>query len=277
MLWSGYLIVAVIFLYPTFMDNYRKIHQTAVIGSYDEAVTAADTEYITEMKERTTRYNQELYEGQMQKSFSYQGAKYDDEEYDTLLSMTELSNVMGYIEIPTIDVYLPIAHGTHTVDLEYEVGHMYGTSLPFGGSNTHSVIAGHTGLKNALLFTNLVDMRTGDIFYIHVLDEIHEYTVDQIRVVLPEDADPYLQIIENGDYVTLYTCTPYGVNDHRLLVRGKRTGNIVIGDDGGENIQSTIKNRQAITRMLLMILIPLLLFSGGVIWIFRTKSDVDAV
>ena len=129
---------------------------------------------------------------------------------------------MGYLEIPCISVNLPIYHGTDAEILERGVGHLAASSIPVGGKSTHSVLTGHTGLSSAKLFTDLTEMKNDDLFFIHVLDRTLAYKVDQISVVKPEDTEK-LQIIDGKDYVTLVTCTPYGVNDHRLLVRGVRT------------------------------------------------------
>lgn len=145
----------------------------------------------------------------------------DAKEYNSLLNMAD-GGVMGFIKIPCIDVSLPIYHGTSAEILELGAGHLQGTSLPIGGESTHSVITGHTGLSSAKLFTDLTELEEGDMFFLHVMGEKLAYKVDQISVILPEEMDKLT--IENGkDYCTLVTCTPYGVNTHRLLVRGERT------------------------------------------------------
>ncbi|MCD8138100.1 MAG: class C sortase [Parabacteroides gordonii] len=142
-------------------------------------------------------------------------------DYESLLNMTD-DGVMGSIEIPSIDVSLPIYHGTSDEVLDKGVGHMEGTSLPVGGESTHCVLTGHTGLSNAKLFTDLTEMEEGDIFFLHIFGETLAYEVDQIKVVLPTELDD-LYITDGKDYCTLITCTPYGINSHRLLVRGIRT------------------------------------------------------
>ena len=141
--------------------------------------------------------------------------------YNNILNLDH-SGIMGYLEIPCISVNLPIYHGTDAEILERGVGHLAASSIPVGGKSTHSVLTGHTGLSSAKLFTDLTEMKNDDLFFIHVLDRTLAYKVDQISVVKPEDTEK-LQIIDGKDYVTLVTCTPYGVNDHRLLVRGART------------------------------------------------------
>lgn len=146
---------------------------------------------------------------------------YQDRPYNKLLNYNS-QGVMGFLEIPAIKVKLPIYHGTSNSVLEKGAGHLEGTSLPVGGESTHSILTGHTGLNKAKLFTDLTSVQKGDLFFITILNQKLAYVVDDINVVLPEDTSK-LQIIEGKDYVTLVTCTPYGVNDHRLLVRGART------------------------------------------------------
>ena len=146
---------------------------------------------------------------------------YQDTPYNKLL-IYDSQGIMGFLEIPGIKVKLPIYHGTSNDVLQKGVGHLEGSSLPVGGESTHSILTGHTGLNKAKLFTDLTSVQKGDLFFITVLNRKLAYVVDDINVVLPEDTSK-LQIAEGKDYVTLITCTPYGVNDHRLLVRGVRT------------------------------------------------------
>lgn len=145
----------------------------------------------------------------------------DKMSYEDMLSF-DSSGIMGFLEIPGIQVELPIYHGTSDTVLEKGVGHLQGSSFPVGGSSTHAVLTGHTGLNKARLFTDLTAMKKGDLFFVVVLDEMLAYRVDDIRICVPEDTKA-LRIAEGEDHVTLVTCTPYGVNDHRLLVRGTRT------------------------------------------------------
>ncbi len=145
----------------------------------------------------------------------------DTSDYDTILNFAA-EGVMGYVEIPKIDVLLPIYHGVSSAVLAKGIGHLPETSLPVGGESTHAVLAGHSGMSNARLFTDLPDLELGDIFYIHVYNKTMTYTVDQIKTVSPTDTSD-LNIVEGKDYVTLVTCVPVTVNSHRLLVRGVRT------------------------------------------------------
>ena len=146
---------------------------------------------------------------------------YKDTPYSNLLNY-DSQGIMGFLEIPAIKVKLPIYHGTSPAVLQKGVGHLEGSSLPVGGESTHSILTGHTGLNKAKLFTDLTSVQKGDMFFVSVLGRKMAYVVDDINVVLPDDTSR-LQVVEGKDYVTLITCTPYGVNDHRLLVRGVRT------------------------------------------------------
>ena len=152
--------------------------------------------------------------------FDPEAVEKQNEDYDNILNIAG-DGVMGAVEIPSIDVYLPIYHGTDSKSLEKGAGHLENSSFPVGGKGTHSIISAHTGLPSAKMFDNLTEVKEGDIFYIHVLNRTLAYEVNQIKVVLPENISDLL-INKNRDYVTLITCTPYGINSHRLLVRGER-------------------------------------------------------
>ena len=172
------------------------------------------------MLQASRDYNQSL----AARETSYFLSERQQAEYDSLLDVGG-TGIMGYIEIPEIDVSLPIYHGTEDTVLQAAVGHLEWTSLPVGGESTHCVLSGHRGLPSAKLFTNLDKLREGDTFLLRVLDEILTYEVDQILIVEPQDTAA-LEIVEGQDYCTLVTCTPYGINTHRLLVRGHRIDNI---------------------------------------------------
>lgn len=276
-LWLGFVAATCVLVGPSFIDSMYSIEQAQSIASYIRDAEEMDVEDAQAMFDRARTYNREIAARQLESAFTYLGPDLTDEEYDSLLMLGSEGNIMCYVEVPSADIYLPVAHGTDTHTLIYEAGHMYGTSLPTGGPSTHAVIAGHTGLKSADLFTHLTDTKEGDVFYIHVLGEIHEYTVDRIKVVLPEDEDPYLQVEEGGDYVTLYTCTPYGVNDHRLLVRGYRSGDVEVGGEGGEGIQQKRMNKMAILKAVLFAAIPLLVLIIGGVLVFRKKGAYTEV
>ena len=199
-----------LFMYPIVSNWYGEYTAYTSIESYDKTIQAVGDEAINQMQKAADEYNAAIAKHDSQKVSSM--------HYDELLAVTDS---IGYIEIPKINVYLPIFHGMSDDVLQKGIGHMEGTSLPTGGSSTHCVLAGHTGLPSANLFTDLDQLKNGDLFYIHSLDKVLAYQVDQIKVVLPYETDD-VQIAEAEDYVTLITCTPYGINSHRLLVRGTR-------------------------------------------------------
>ena len=209
-----------ILLYPTVSDYWNSFHQSRAIASYLEQIENIDpVDYENEWA-RAEQYNREL----SGKPNRFMLSEEEYAEYETMLNLTG-SGIMGYIEIPKISCSLPIYHGTDEAVLQIAVGHIEGTSLPTGGAGTHTVLSGHRGLPSARLFTDLDQMEEGDLFVIRVLDRVMTYMVDQILIVLPEEMDG-LAIDPKEDYCTLVTCTPYGINSHRLLVRGKRTDNV---------------------------------------------------
>lgn len=218
-------IIAVIILvggigllaYPSISDFVNELHQTRAIGSYVEKNKDVSKEEKARLLEEAKAYNKSL----LYKTNRYYLNEEDKKEYNRILDITN-TGVMGYIEIPKIGVNMPIYHGTDEGVLQIAVGHIAGSSFPIGGASTHSLISGHRGLPSAKLFTDIDQLEPGDLFYIHVFDEVIAYKVDKIDTVLPDQVET-LGIEEGKDYVTLITCTPYGVNSHRLLVRGERT------------------------------------------------------
>lgn len=207
-----------VLLYPSFSDLWNQRRQESMIGTYVETVAQLTKEDHSALRQAAQEYNAGL-DGTFHDAFIADRIGQDD-PYWSLLD-PDGSGVMGYIEIPKISVRLPVYHGTGEDALQRGIGHLAGTSLPVGGAGTHCVLSGHRGLPTALLFTDLDRLISGDRFYLHVLDETLAYEVDRIAVVEPTEVSDLLP--ESGaDYVTLVTCTPYGVNTHRLLVRGHR-------------------------------------------------------
>ena len=207
-------------LYPSVSDYWNSFHQTQAIASYAENVATMDQARYDALWEDAKAYNAFL----LGRSNAYLLSEAQRAQYEELLDVSGLG-VMGYIEIPSIGCSLPIYHGTEESVLQIAVGHLDWTSLPVGGASTHCVLSGHRGLPSAKLFTNLDKLVEGDVFMLRVLDEVLTYEVDQILIVEPQEVAA-LQIVEGKDYCTLVTCTPYGVNTHRLLVRGHRIENI---------------------------------------------------
>ena len=207
-----------VMLYPTVSDYVNQINQSRAVASYSEEVeNLSDVDYQAYF-DAADDYNRRLAETP--------DAFYRPEEVSGYTDTLDVSGtgIMGYITISKIGVELPIYHGTSDGVLQVAAGHLEGSSLPVGGAGTHAVISAHRGLPSAKLFTNLDELEVGDTFTITVLDRVLTYEVDQISIVLPTETD-LLQPVEGKDYVTLMTCTPYGINTHRLLVRGKRIEN----------------------------------------------------
>lgn len=203
--------------YPTVSNLWNQAHQSRAIATYSKQVEKLDDSENKKMLKAARKYNKSL----LKKSDHWKLSKKDKKKYESLLDVSG-TGIMGYIEVPKIDCSLPIYHGTDEGALQIAIGHLEGSSLPVGGKNTHCVLSGHRGLPSARLFTDLDQMEEGDIFILNILGRKLAYEVDQIRVVLPEEMSD-LEVIEGKDLCTLVTCTPYGINTHRLLVRGHRT------------------------------------------------------
>ena len=214
-----FLIGLSLLLYPTASDWWNSFHQSHAIASYAEAVAEMDDVSYEQAWAQAQAYNETLRSNNRR----YQPTGEETEQYENLLNISG-NGIMGYIEIPAIGVSLPIYHGTEDTVLQIAIGHIEGSSLPVGGPGTHCVVSGHRGLPSAKLFTDLDKLTEGDTFMLRVLDEVLTYEVDQIHIVEPHEVS-LLEIEEGRDLCTLVTCTPYGVNSHRLLVRGHRIEN----------------------------------------------------
>ena len=216
-----FLLALGITLYPIISTRYNEQHQSEIHTAYQEQVEQVDTSAIGKARELANQYNATLLPGVQQvDSFSDEAILYASDDYESQLNITT-GGIMGYVEIPKIGVTLPIYHGTENSTLEKGVGHLLGSSLPVGGESTHAVLTAHSGMASQKMFSDLDLLKTGDVFYQDVLGERLAYQVDQIKTVLPYDTT-YLGITGGEDYCTLVTCTPFGVNTHRLLVRGSR-------------------------------------------------------
>ena len=218
------IVVAIILIagvgllaYPTIADYVNELHSSKAIGSYVEKTKDLSKEEKENLLEEAREYNKSL----VDKINRYYLNEEERKRYDHILDITK-TGIMAYIEIPKLNVYMPVYHGTDEGVLQIAAGHLPGSSFPVGGESTHSLISGHSGLPSAKLFTDIDKLQEGDLFFVHVFDEVLAYRVNQIKVVLPDDVET-LEIEKGKDYVTLITCTPYGVNSHRLLVRGERT------------------------------------------------------
>ena len=203
-------------LYPTFADWWNSFHQSRAVASYVEQVANMDDDQYQEIWNAAWNYNRSL----IDRPNDYLLSDEQRQHYNSLLNVGG-NGIMGYIEIPKIDIVYPIYHGTDEAVLQIAIGHLDWTSMPVGGEGSHCVVSGHRGLPSARLFTDLDQMEIGDTFLLRVLDEVLTYEVDQIKIVEPQETDDLL-IVEGEDLCTLITCTPYGINSHRMLVRGHR-------------------------------------------------------
>ena len=252
---TGLLIVMLLaglslLLYPSVSDYWNSLHQTRAIAGYAEDVADLNKKQYDEIWSAAQAYNRKLAEMPGARALS----EAEKREYEKQLNLSGIG-IMGYIEIPAIDCSLPIYHGTEESVLQMAIGHLEWSSLPIGGEGTHCVLSGHRGLPSAKLFTNLDMLMEGDVFMLRVLDEVLTYEVDQILIVEPEDTSA-LDPVPGEDYCTLVTCTPYGINTHRLLVRGHRIANI----DSGSEARVTADGIQVEPLMAAaFVLIPFLL------------------
>ena len=266
-IWTTVLVVLIflaglsLLLYPTFSNYWNSLHQSQAITSYDDAVNQLREEEYQRLWEAAEEYNRSL----LSRPNSFALTQEQTLAYGEMLS-TGSSDVMGYLEIPVLGITLPVRHGTDDDVLQKAVGHLEWSSLPVGGESTHCVLSGHRGLPSSELLTNIDHLEKGDVFYLHVLGQVLEYKVDQIAVVLPDDFS-LLGIQEGEDYVTLLTCTPYGINSHRLLVRGSR-----VADDGSGSGSVALSNEvrsldvkyvAAAALLALIVVVFLVLLLGG--------------
>ena len=246
----GHTIGIGLLSYPTVSDWWNRFHQTRAVASYAAAVSQMKTEDYDRLFAEADDYNRKLAGTGMKWSMTDEEIR----EYNSVLDISD-NGIMGYIDIPRIRQTLPIYHGIDDAVLQFAIGHLAGTSLPVGGDSTHCVVSGHRGLPSARLFTDLDRLIVGDIWTMTVLNRTVTYEVDQIRIVEPEDLSE-LQIVQGSDYCTLLTCTPYGINTHRLLVRGHRIPNL----DGDANVTAdAMQVDQTLVAMVVAVIILLIL------------------
>jgi len=260
-----FILGALVLLYPTISNMWNEYRNSLLIAEYEKQVEILPDEESVRIFDEARNYNRNHTENMIRDAFIEPGDVF--EEYNSILNPIG-DGVMGYLEIDSIGVKLPIFHGTSEETISTGCGHVGGTSFPVGGGGTHAVLSSHRGLPSAKLFTDLDKLGEGDVFVITVLTEKLAYEVDQIKVVLPEDLD-YLQIEEGKDYVTLLTCTPYGVNTHRMLVRGHR----VDFEEKGEvvTIDDIVESGLAVKLLIIGIVVCISLII--IVWVmFRKKS-----
>lgn len=264
-----FLIGAGIFLYPTISDMWNQYRNVRLITEYDTSVTDLSKREYARLWKEAKEYNAEHPVNSIVDAFNESDQYVLTHPYDQVLD-PDGNGLMGSIEIPKINVKIAIYHGLGSDVLEKGAGHIEGTSLPIGGKNTHAVLAAHRGLPGAKLFTDLDQMEIGDKFYLHILGKTLAYKVDQIKTVLPGETKA-LDIVEGEDHVTLLTCTPYGVNTHRLLVRGIRTRYVEQETEKSETVPQKLAEVDPVKLLKAGLLIFVLLVGG--LWIFLHYKD----
>ena len=278
------LLAAVLFLlalgltmYPVVSNWYIGRHQSRIQTEYREVLEQTDTAKLDSIREKAVAYNKTITPGAAEEAYSQASIRLAAEDYVNQLNVSG-SGIMGYVEIPKIGVDLPIYHGTGGDSLDRGTGHLLGSSLPVGGESTHTIITGHSGMASQKMFTDLEQLREGDIFYLHVLDETLAYEVREIHTVLPHDTT-YLGIEPGEDLCTLVTCTPTGVNTHRLLVQGSRIPYVpaeeteASAETHEENTDSHWEKQYWLgVRLGLAAMVFLTLVAGAVLYIRRNRG-----
>ncbi|EOU1948619.1 class C sortase [Clostridium perfringens] len=254
------LIALGFLLYPSFSNYINNKFAVSTISDYTEKINNVKDEEVDDLIKNINKYNYDLFNGTA------------ENELPDCLNIHE-GDVLGYIEIPSINIKLPIYYGTSVDILKKGVGVLDGTSLPVGGENTHSVLSAHTGLANQKLFTDIDKLKDGDVFYLHILKKDLAYKVNQIKVVHPDEIDE-LKISDEKDYVTLLTCYPYGINTERLLVRGERTD---LSPSNVEQVQKEIStfnhsNENLILIVIILISVLIIIFLLFLIMKFKGKN-----
>lgn len=273
-----FLIGFGILVYPTVSNQWNTYRQSKLINNYERVVSDMEPEDFTREWDAARNFNNTMQQNNLYADvFGEDGEDWTGTDYWKVLNIAG-EGVMGYLSIPKINVKISIYHGTGDDVLQTGAGHLNGTKLPIGGASTHSVLAAHRGLPSARLFTDADQMQKGDMFYIHVLDEVLAYKVDQILTMVDKDdhetLEGALQIEAGEDYVTLFTCTPYGVNSHRLLVRGTRvpySGEEEVTDSLSDSMLQAVQNYYMLYLILgLSITILVILIMK---FLFRGKND----
>lgn len=267
----AFLLALGMTLYPVISNYVNEKYASEIHTAYEEIIQQADNSALLEAKKLAIAYNEAITPGTAGEAYSQAALMDASEDYESQLNIAG-NGTMGYVEIPKISVNLPIYHGTGNDSLERGVGHLLGSSLPVGGESTHAILTGHSGMATQKMFTDLEQLSVGDVFYLHILDETLAYQVDSIKTVLPYDTS-LLGITSGKDYCTLVTCTPYGVNTHRLLVRGSRIpyeeAEVIVEETAQEEQPRSSWEEKYLLGLFLGVLAVLILFLAAVIvmWI----------
>ena len=263
-------------LYPVISNYVNEKYASEIHTAYEEVIQQADNSALLEAKELAIAYNEAITPGTAGEAYSQAALLEASVDYESQLNIAG-NGTMGYVEIPKISVNLPIYHGTGNDSLERGVGHLLGSSLPVGGESTHAILTGHSGMATQKMFTDLEQLAVGDVFYLHILDETLAYQVDSIKTVLPYDTS-LLGITSGRDYCTLVTCTPYGVNTHRLLVRGTRIAyeeaEVIVEETAQEEQPQSRWEERYLLGLLLGVLAVLILFLAAVIFMWIRKKYI---
>ena len=263
-------------LYPVISNYVNEKYASEIHTAYEEIIQQADNSSLLEAKKQAIAYNEAITPGTAGEAYSQAALTDASRDYESQLNIAG-DGTMGYVEIPKISVNLPIYHGTNNDSLERGVGHLLGSSLPVGGTSTHAILTGHSGMATQKMFTDLEQLSVGDVFYLHILDETLAYQVDRIKTVLPYDTS-LLGITYGRDYCTLVTCTPYGINTHRLLVRGTRIAyeeaEVIVEETAQEEQQQSRWEEKYLLGLLLGVLAVLILFLAAVIFMWIRKKYI---
>ena len=263
----AFLLALLITLYPVISNYINERYASEIHTAYEEIIQQADNSALLDAKKLAIAYNEAITPGTAGEAYSQAALTDASRDYESQLNIAG-DGTMGYVEIPKISVNLPIYHGTGNDSLERGVGHLLGSSLPVGGTSTHAILTGHSGMATQKMFTDLEQLSVGDVFYLHILDETLAYQVDRIKTVLPYDTS-LLGITSGRDYCTLVTCTPYGINTHRLLVRGTRIAyeeaEVIVEETAQEEQQQSRWEEKYLLGLLLGVLAVLILFLAAFI------------
>ena len=272
----AFLLALLITLYPVISNYVNERYASEIHTAYEEIIQQADNSALLEAKKQAFAYNEAITPGTAGEAYSQAALTDASRDYESQLNIAG-DGTMGYVEIPKISVNLPIYHGTGNDSLERGVGHLLGSSLPVGGASTHAILTGHSGMATQKMFTDLEQLSVGDVFYLHILDETLAYQVDRIKTVLPYDTS-LLGITSGRDYCTLVTCTPYGINTHRLLVRGTRIAyeeaEVIVEETAQEEQPQSRWEEKYLLGLLLGVLAVLILFLAAVIVIWIRKKYI---
>ena len=272
----AFLLALLITLYPIISNYVNERYASEIHTAYEEIIQQADNGDLLEAKKQAIAYNETITPGTAGEAYSQAALMDASEDYESQLNIAG-NGTMGYVEIPKISVNLPIYHGTGNDSLERGVGHLLGSSLPVGGESTHAILTGHSGMATQKMFTDLEQLAVGDVFYLHILDETLAYQVDSIKTVLPYDTS-LLGIVSGKDYCTLVTCTPYGVNTHRLLVRGTRIpyekAEVIVEETAQEEQPRSSWEEKYLLGLFLGVLAVLILFLAAVIVMWIRKKYI---